>query len=107
MPPSPHPLRDNFLAQKLSVTLPSNLLTAHKTNPFPRTHTSLTNSRHLGSISKDENSTKDNGGFVGEKFPKDKEVLYKRLNNIRGQNKEVKNLSFSKMLSRMVVFDDD
>lgn len=34
-------------------------------------------------------------------------MLYKRLRNIQGDNKEIQNLSFSKMLSRMVVIDDE
>ena len=47
--------------------------------------------------------------FVEEKADerKNKSVLYKRLSSIRGDNKELGNLSFSKMLSRMVVMEDE
>jgi len=46
-----------------------------------------------------------NNAFVEEKKPK-KSVLYKRLSAIQNKNEELEKYSYSKMLSKMIVVDD-
>ena len=100
---------DSFLNIKKSVELPSNLLSLKKHSlDLEETVQSykkptFNQTRYLQEMPQPPPS------YVEEKADekRNKSVLYKRLSGIRGENKELGNLSFSKMLSRMVVMEDD
>lgn len=98
---------DTFLNSKKTIELPSNLLNLKRDMAKRASPIGDRPSKMVGNQARLPKAY-DNPTYIEEKVDKEeKSVLYKRLSNIRGENKELGGLSFSKMLSRMVVMGDD
>lgn len=95
------------LSTSKTIDLPSNLLqgrpsTRYKELPPPTLNatTTITPRPNLEPITREHNV------LVEEKRPK-KNVLYKRLSDIKTKNEELEKYSYSKLLSKMIIVDKD